>query len=87
MKKKSNSKKVVAKIKKIACKKAIIELSKIGARRDEELREMGFLVGTASDFKRQIEEYGNAGAQRVMIQWVDLDDLEGLRRLAVGVLG
>ncbi len=54
---------------------------------DEELREMGFLVGTASDFKRQIEEYGNAGAQRVMIQWIDLDDLEGLRRLAVGVLG
>ena len=48
---------------------------------------MGFLVGPASDFKRQIEEYGNAGAQRVMIQWIDLDDLEGLRRLAAGVLG
>jgi len=53
---------------------------------DEELREMGFLVGTMSEFKRQIEEYEKAGAQRVMLQWLDLDDMEGLRWLAAGVL-
>jgi F420-dependent oxidoreductase-like protein len=53
---------------------------------DEELREMGFLVGTSSEFKRQIEEYEEAGAQRVMLQWLDLDDIEGLRQLAAGVL-
>jgi hypothetical protein len=34
----------------------------------------------------QLGEFAGAGAQRVMLQWLDLDDLDGLERLAHSVL-
>ncbi len=52
-----------------------------------ELREMGVLAGTASEISEQISEFEEAGAQRLMLQWLDIDDLDGLRALAEGMLG
>ncbi len=53
----------------------------------ETLRQGGVLVGTASELAQQLEAYQAAGAERVMLQWLDLDDLDGLEALAAAVLG
>lgn len=52
----------------------------------EELRERGLIVGTGGQFVEQIEAYAGAGAYRIMLQWLDLDDLDGLAALAATVL-
>lgn len=57
-----------------------------GKRTPEELRQRGMIVGTANQVVEQIEVLEQAGAQRVMLQWLDLDDLDGLESLAQGIL-
>lgn len=52
----------------------------------EKLRERGIIVGTAPAVVEQLRELEKAGCQRVMLQWLDLDDLDGLEALARGVL-
>jgi F420-dependent oxidoreductase-like protein len=47
----------------------------------EQLRERGLIVGTPAQIIDQITELAEAGVQRVMLQWLHLDDTEGLRRL------
>ncbi len=37
-------------------------------------------------FTKQLGRLAEAGVQRVMLQWLDLDDLDGLEALARGVL-
>lgn len=51
-----------------------------------ELRQRGLVVGTSSEFADQLSRYEDAGVQRVMLQWIDLDDLDGLERMAAAVL-
>lgn len=51
-----------------------------------ELRERGLVVGTGDQIVDQLEHLAEAGVQRVMLQWLDLDDLDGLQSLAEGVL-
>lgn len=51
-----------------------------------ELRGRGIVVGTAHAVITQLEELAEAGVQTVMLQWLDLDDLEGLTALAEAVL-
>ena len=46
------------------------------------LRERGWLVGTTDEVAVQLDAWNSAGVQRVMLQWYDLDDLEGLALLA-----
>lgn len=57
---------------------------KIAARNRtyEQLRERGVVVGTASQIGEQLGQLEQAGVQRVMLQWLDLDDMDGLERLA-----
>jgi alkanesulfonate monooxygenase SsuD/methylene tetrahydromethanopterin reductase-like flavin-dependent oxidoreductase (luciferase family) len=55
-------------------------------RTKAELRERGILAGTGQEFLGQIKKLSEAGVQRVMLQWLDLDDLEGLKELAKAVL-
>jgi len=50
------------------------------------LRERGLLVGTPAEMIDQLERLSEAGVQRIMLQWLDLDDLESLQALAEGVL-
>lgn len=55
-------------------------------RTKDELRERGILAGTGEEFHGQLIRLSEAGVQRVMLQWLDLDDLEGLKELAKAVL-
>lgn len=61
---------------------------KIHARKRtfEELRRRGIVLGSASQVKEQLHELEQAGLERVMLQWLDLDDLEGLEALAKATL-
>jgi F420-dependent oxidoreductase-like protein len=65
------------------------ELQRKLAQRDtsaNDLRASGLIVGTPSAVVDQLGELAEAGVQRVMLQWLDLDDVDGLEALAVGVL-
>ncbi len=57
-----------------------------GQRTADELKARGVLVGTNSEFVDQLGALAEAGVQRVMLQWLNLDDLDGLEALAAGVL-
>ena len=57
-----------------------------GRRTSDQLRAHGVVVGTANDFITQLAEFSRAGVQRVMLQWLDLDDIDGLETLAGQVL-
>jgi F420-dependent oxidoreductase-like protein len=46
------------------------------------LRRRHWLVGTAEEVSSQLDEWSSVGIQRVMLQWYDLDDLDGLALLA-----
>ena len=52
----------------------------------EQLHQQGMVAGNASMVKDQLLELEDAGLQRVMLQWLDLDDLDGLEALAKAVL-
>ena len=51
-----------------------------------ELQKRGFIVGTAEELLEQLEMLGEAGAQRIMLQWLDLEDFEGLFAMAEGIM-
>jgi F420-dependent oxidoreductase-like protein len=51
------------------------------------MRERGIVVGTANEVVEQLGEYANVGVQRIMLQWLDLDDTDGIEALATAVLG
>lgn len=51
-----------------------------------DLRQRGLVVGTANQIVDQLGELSQVGVQRVMLQWLDLDDIDGLQSLAEGVL-
>lgn len=62
-------------------------LDEMAARRGRhysaaELRDGGMVVGNGQQIREQLEEYAAAGVQRIMLQWLDLDDLAGLEALA-----
>lgn len=61
---------------------------KIAARKRSfsELRERGIVTGNAAQVKEQLHELAQAGLQRIMLQWLDLDDLTGLEALARAIL-
>ena len=47
----------------------------------EELRGRGMIVGAGEEIQPQLAELEQAGVQRVMLQWMDLEDLEGIEEL------
>jgi len=52
----------------------------------EKARERGLAVGTGNQIVEQLGEWAEAGVQRIMLQWLDLDDMDGLEALAKSVL-
>ena len=52
----------------------------------EEVRQGGAVAGSISEIKEQLQALETAGLQRIMLQWLDLDDLESLEALAKDVL-
>ncbi len=51
-------------------------------RTAEELRGHGMVVGTPAEVVDQLARLQESGVQRIMLQWLDLDDLDGLDALA-----
>lgn len=52
----------------------------------EQLRERSLIVGTGSEIVEQLGKLSQARVQRVMLQWLEVDDLDGLESLAQSVL-
>jgi F420-dependent oxidoreductase-like protein len=57
-----------------------------GKRTAADLRQNGAVVGAAAQVVDQLGKLAEAGVQRVMLQWLDLDDLDGIEALARGGL-
>jgi F420-dependent oxidoreductase-like protein len=51
-----------------------------------DLRKRGILLGTVDEVSDQLAEFSSAGVQRLMLQWLDLDDLDSLKILARGII-
>ena len=51
-----------------------------------ELRKRGIIVGVGEEVKERLLELKNAGLERIMLQWLDLDDIIGLTELAKEIL-
>lgn len=56
--------------------------TKLGSRTPEELQQRGIIYGTAGQIREQLLRLEEAGVQRVMLRWGDLDDLAGLEAFA-----
>jgi alkanesulfonate monooxygenase SsuD/methylene tetrahydromethanopterin reductase-like flavin-dependent oxidoreductase (luciferase family) len=52
----------------------------------QDVQQGGVVAGNISEIKEQLSALEQAGLQRIMLQWLDLDDLESLEALAKGVL-
>jgi hypothetical protein len=55
-----------------------------GAAREE--LAAAVIVGTADEFVERLGRLSDVGVQRVMLQWLETDDLDGLEALAGTVL-
>ena len=52
----------------------------------EEVQQDGIVAGSVSAIKEQLAALEQAGLQRIMLQWLDLDDVESLELLAKTIL-
>ena len=52
----------------------------------QEIQGHGIVAGSLGAIKEQLQVLEQAGLQRIMLQWLDLDDLESLEALAKGIL-
>lgn len=52
----------------------------------EEVQQGGAVAGSISEIKEQLQALETAGLQRIMLQWLDLDDLESLEAVAKAML-
>ena len=52
----------------------------------EQLHERGIVAGSPEQVKEQLKVLEASGLERIMLQWLDLDDLEGIEALAKTVL-
>lgn len=65
---------------------ALKEKLSMRGRTLEQLHERGIIAGEAGVVKDQLHKLEQSGLQRIMLQWLDLDDLDGLQALAKAVL-
>jgi alkanesulfonate monooxygenase SsuD/methylene tetrahydromethanopterin reductase-like flavin-dependent oxidoreductase (luciferase family) len=59
---------------------------KFNQQNPAELRQRGLVLGTPARIVDILGTWEQAGLQRIMLQWLDLDDLDGLETLAKEVL-
>ena len=52
----------------------------------EEIQQRGVVAGSSDAIKEQLQTLEETGLQRIMLQWLDLDDLESLEALAKTIL-
>lgn len=65
---------------------ALREKIEARGRTRDELQQRGIVLGSANEVKEQLHRLEEAGLQRIMLQWLDLDDMSGLEALAKAVL-
>jgi len=51
-----------------------------------DLQQRGAIVGIAEEIVEQCQRLAQVGVQRVMLQWLDLDDTDGLETMAKGII-
>ena len=59
---------------------------KLGGEPREQLRARGLIVGTPPEIVEQLGSLAEAGVQRVMLQWLEVDDIDSLETLARSIL-
>ena len=59
---------------------------KTGGRDPSDVRARGGICGTPGEIVEQLGSLAEVGLQRIMLQWLDLDDLDGLEAFATSVL-
>lgn len=52
----------------------------------EEIAEDGIVAGTPAMWIEQLRRYADAGVERIMLQWLDLDDIAGIETVGKEVL-
>jgi alkanesulfonate monooxygenase SsuD/methylene tetrahydromethanopterin reductase-like flavin-dependent oxidoreductase (luciferase family) len=55
---------------------------RLRGRSASELRQRGIIVGTPAQVRGQVAALESAGVQRLMLQWLALDDLASIEALA-----
>ncbi len=63
-----------------------VNLRSHGQRSIDDLRQRGMVVGTAQEIVEQCRQLNSIGVQRLMLQWLDLDDTAGIESMAGGIL-
>jgi alkanesulfonate monooxygenase SsuD/methylene tetrahydromethanopterin reductase-like flavin-dependent oxidoreductase (luciferase family) len=63
-----------------------IEFRSNSQQTPQDLRQRGLVVGNAAQIVEQLGQLSEAGVQRVMLQWLGLDQLDELEDLAQDVL-
>jgi F420-dependent oxidoreductase-like protein len=66
--------------------KKIVKERTQGKLSQEELMERGVLVGTANEIVEQLGSLAEAGVERIMLQWLKMDDLDRLEAMAKSIL-
>ena len=52
----------------------------------EEIQSRGLIAGTPDQWVEQLRAYRDAGLQRIMLQWINQDDVQGIGIVAREVL-
>ncbi len=60
--------------------------ARLDGRNAEELKARGLFVGTGAEIVDQLGLWQEAGLERVMLQWIALDDTDGLENMAQDLL-
>jgi F420-dependent oxidoreductase-like protein len=60
--------------------------SKLDGRNAQDLRDRGMVVGSPAEVVDQLGQLAEVGVERILLQWLALDDLDGLETLAQAVL-
>jgi F420-dependent oxidoreductase-like protein len=59
---------------------------KLAGKQADKLRARGTVVGTGPEVAEQLARLDEAGVERVMLQWLETDDIDGLEAMAEFVL-
>jgi alkanesulfonate monooxygenase SsuD/methylene tetrahydromethanopterin reductase-like flavin-dependent oxidoreductase (luciferase family) len=59
---------------------------KLAGRSADDVRGSGVVVGTGSEVAEQLARLDEAGVERVMLQWLETEDIDGLEAMAEAVL-
>jgi alkanesulfonate monooxygenase SsuD/methylene tetrahydromethanopterin reductase-like flavin-dependent oxidoreductase (luciferase family) len=59
---------------------------KLAGQSADELRARGTVVGTGPEVAEQLARLDEAGVERVMLQWLETDDIDGIEAMAEFVL-